>query len=44
MPGIRMNTMNFNLPKQNFKGGGGIYMKMNFYCLYIAQRSIKYAN
>lgn len=39
-----MSTMNFNFPKQDFKDGGGIYMKMNFYCLYIAQMSLKYAN
>lgn len=39
-----MNTMNFNLPKQKFKGGGGFYMKMNIYCIYITQRSIKHAN
>lgn len=34
----------FNLPNQDFKGDGGIYIKMNFYCLHIAQMSIKYAN
>lgn len=42
MPEIRMSIINF--PKQDFKGSGRIYIKINFYCLHIAHMSINYAN